>query len=268
VAEERFAITELVSRTGVPAATVHHYRRLGLLPAPRRAAANRFLYDVRHVQALRLIKTLRDRRALPLEVIRRVLPDLLGLTEEEAFRPEMWDEAVGRRATGGRRSPRARLLAAAMDAFSRRGYADVAIDDICRAAGVAKGSFYRHYRSKEEVFFAAAQAVADEVAQAFTEGTGAPIPVPSEKAAALLGRAIEPRLLIFLDLIGRAAGGRPGNAQVLRRILDELAMRVGRATGHEDEATAGTALLQRALSLAVWSVVQPSPAAATGATLA
>ena len=52
-----------------------------------------------------------------------------------------------------RRVPRDRLLDAAREAFVRRGYADVNVDDICRAARIAKGSFYRHYRSKEAVFF-------------------------------------------------------------------------------------------------------------------
>src|SRR5712691_7664739 len=92
---ERFSIGELVARSGVPAATIHHYLRLGLLPSARRAAPNRFLYDERHVQALRLIRLLRERRGLPLPVIRRVLPDLLGLEQDQAFRPEMWDRAVG-----------------------------------------------------------------------------------------------------------------------------------------------------------------------------
>src|SRR5439155_17828889 len=65
---ERFSIGELVARSGVPAATIHHYLRLGLLPSARRTAPNRFLYDQRHLQALRLIRLLRARRGLPLPV--------------------------------------------------------------------------------------------------------------------------------------------------------------------------------------------------------
>src|SRR5436190_21653292 len=42
---ERFPVGELVARTGVPAATVHHYLKLGLLPPAHRAARNRFLYE-------------------------------------------------------------------------------------------------------------------------------------------------------------------------------------------------------------------------------
>ena len=59
-------IAEIVSLTGVPAATVHYYLRAGLLPSPKRLTTNRFGYDHRHVQALRLIRMLREQRGLPL----------------------------------------------------------------------------------------------------------------------------------------------------------------------------------------------------------
>src|SRR5712691_9509027 len=168
VARERFTIAELVGRTGVPPATIHHYLRLGLLPSPYRSATNRFLYDERHALALRLVRLLRDRRRLPLATIRRVLPDLMAMEGEEAFRPEMWERVVDVRAgASSRRLPASRLLASALDAFSRRGYGDVNIDDICRAARIAKGSFYRHYRSKEDLFFGVVEAAGDEVVHAF-----------------------------------------------------------------------------------------------------
>ena len=61
-----FTLRDLVERTRVPATTIHHYQRLGLLPPPDRAAWNRFVYDDRHVQALRLIRLLRERRRLGL----------------------------------------------------------------------------------------------------------------------------------------------------------------------------------------------------------
>lgn len=50
---------------------------------------------------------------------------------------------------------RARLLDAARDAFRRDGYAATAIDDLCRAAGVTKGAFFHHFRSKEDLARAA-----------------------------------------------------------------------------------------------------------------
>src|SRR5262249_49799240 len=77
ITREQFGMAELVERTGVPAPSIHHYLRMGLLPRPKQVATNRFAYDRRHEQALLLIRLLRERRRLSLQVIRRVLPQLL-----------------------------------------------------------------------------------------------------------------------------------------------------------------------------------------------
>src|SRR5205085_1722118 len=65
ISRERYTMAELVERTGTTPATVRHYLELGLLPRPHRVATNRFLYDSRHEQAIRLIRLLRERRQLP-----------------------------------------------------------------------------------------------------------------------------------------------------------------------------------------------------------
>jgi AcrR family transcriptional regulator len=44
------------------------------------------------------------------------------------------------------------LLAVAEKLFSQRGYRDVSIEDITRAAGLGIGSFYSHFKSKEELY--------------------------------------------------------------------------------------------------------------------
>lgn len=238
IVRERFSIAELVSRTGVPAATVHHYRRLGLLPAARRAASNRFLYDERHVQALRLIRVLRERRRLSLKSIRSILPDLVGLEDEQAFRPEMWDKAVGLHVRGARRTPAARLLAAGKEIFARRSYGDVNVEEICKQARIAKGSFYRHFRSKEELFFAAAESASGDVLKAYRAATGGHA-VSEETAAASLAASIQPALPIFLDLVARALQRRPGYRSAARTVLGGLAEEVGRLVrgSHDPRAT-------------------------------
>ena len=44
------------------------------------------------------------------------------------------------------------LLAAGVELFSSRGYREVSIEDIARAAGVGTGSFYTYFTGKEEFF--------------------------------------------------------------------------------------------------------------------
>lgn len=49
-----------------------------------------------------------------------------------------------------------RLLDAALLVIRGQGYAATTVDDICREAGLTKGSFFHHFRSKEDLALAAA----------------------------------------------------------------------------------------------------------------
>ena len=51
---------------------------------------------------------------------------------------------------------RTRLLDAAMQVVRAQGYSATTVDDICRAAGLTKGAFFHHFRSKEDLAVAAA----------------------------------------------------------------------------------------------------------------
>jgi AcrR family transcriptional regulator len=241
-------IADLVSHTGVPPATIHYYLRNGLLPRPKRLAPNRFAYDERHVRGLRLIRTLRDQRGLGLPMIKRILPDLMQLETAEAFLPEMWDRALAPRMSR-RRQPSARLLDAAKEAFARKGYEDANVDEICRAARIAKGSFYRHYRSKEDLFFAVAESAVGDVVTLFGEAVDGQRLDP-EAATPILARFLEPRLPIFLDLFARALQRRPGYATAARTVFSGAAAELGaRLAGEGSAQELGSSALGAAVAL-------------------
>ena len=50
-------------------------------------------------------------------------------------------------------SARDRLARAAFDLFNERGYEQTTIDDIAERAGLGRATFFRHYRSKDDVVF-------------------------------------------------------------------------------------------------------------------
>src|SRR4051812_4380723 len=54
----------------------------------------------------------------------------------------------------GRRARVDAVLAAAADLIGRWGYDKTTIDDIARTAGIAKGTVYLHWKTKDEVFVA------------------------------------------------------------------------------------------------------------------
>jgi len=49
-----------------------------------------------------------------------------------------------------------RILDAAVQVIRAKGYAAATIEDVCLAAGLTKGSFFHHFKSKEELALAAA----------------------------------------------------------------------------------------------------------------
>src|SRR5215472_5451162 len=50
-------------------------------------------------------------------------------------------------------SVRDRLAQAALDLFNESGYEKTTIDEIAERAGLSRATFFRHYRSKEDVIF-------------------------------------------------------------------------------------------------------------------
>jgi AcrR family transcriptional regulator len=210
----RYTIAQLVERTGIPATTIHHYRNVGLLPPPERVAANRFRYGERHVQALRLIRVLRDRRRLPLATIRDVLPELLASGDEEAFHTETWEAAL----TGRSEVPdatRERIVAAAVDLFAGRGYGDVAVSDVAAQAVTAKGSLYRHFESKEALFAAAVESVVAGVVgdvRAAADRAGGQL----DQSAAMLALVMSarPSFMLLLELTAGSLRGQPGHREL------------------------------------------------------
>jgi len=56
----------------------------------------------------------------------------------------------------------ATLVRAAKKIFERDGFLDARITDITAAAGTATGSFYKYFSSKEEIFLAVVDSLADE----------------------------------------------------------------------------------------------------------
>ena len=255
------ALSELVARTGVPASTIHHYRKAGLIPAPRRVAVNRFCYDQEHVEAVRIIRLLREQRGLPLDQIGAVLPGLLADP-----RGASCDQLRGDLVELGT-DTRRRLVDVAIKLFSTEGYADVTMSHIALGAGVAKGSVYRHFPSKEALFTAVVEDLVADTASRFAAAVrelGGPAGLARDegKAPVVFARLVARAMPILLELGVRAAKGHPASQVLARKVLRTLADAAGRPLA-DDPIPAGLVIIRDAFKTVLdWAVEPEWPAGA------
>ncbi len=103
-----------------------------------------------------------------------------------------------------RASTRNALLRAGRQLFGTRGFAATTVDDLGTAAGVAKGGFYHHFQSKEDLFTAVLEAqqaeLVTEVIAAAAKGEGA-IDALKRGCRAFLVACLKPsvRRIVLLD---------------------------------------------------------------------
>jgi AcrR family transcriptional regulator len=99
------------------------------------------------------------------------------------------------------------LVAAAGRVFADRGVSGTAVSDIAKAAGVAQGTFYLYFASKDEVVLAVVESIGDEMMAAITDAVAASGPTAVEKllglSDVLIGLGEEPAIADVADFIHR-----------------------------------------------------------------
>ena len=137
----------------------------------------------------------------------------------------------------GKEATRQRILDAAEEVFSEKGYHGAAVDDIVRTSQTSKGSFYFHFPSKQEIFFALVDRLTASLAQSAEEA------IARERGAlARVDAALETvfhtfsrhRRLAMLLLVGGVGLGRAFD----QRLLAIHARFASLVKGYLDEAVA------------------------------
>nr|WP_198423754.1 TetR/AcrR family transcriptional regulator [Microlunatus antarcticus] len=93
---------------------------------------------------------------------------------------------------------RQRIVEAADELFSARGFGDVSVTDIAARADVGRSTFFRYFGDKTEVVFAKEQAMLDAIAEAEGDRTAG--------AARTAAEAVAQLRPLVIDLCDRAAG--------------------------------------------------------------
>jgi DNA-binding transcriptional MerR regulator len=121
-------IDDLAQRAGVPTRTIRYYTQQGLLPSPTLRGRVGY-YDEQHLDRLRLIKELQEKRYLPLSVIRSIVRHFESGADLETmlapldmvFRPR-WDASEQRALTRAELVREAGVDASVIDAAEHMGF--------------------------------------------------------------------------------------------------------------------------------------------------
>lgn len=168
---------------------------------------------------------------------------------------------------------RERLIAASGTVFARKGCAASGVADICAAAGLAVGGFYRYFASKEEIIQALSRELRDDLVRAVSE-----LPQQKDAEAEALSvakaffAAVGPRLDAFKAMREAEAGDEDLARDFYGPIAEVIAGRLARFSGGPKASAHAWALLGTlyfyAVKFLVWEKGgAPERAAETAARL-
>ncbi|MEA3335244.1 MAG: TetR/AcrR family transcriptional regulator [Chloroflexota bacterium] len=112
------------------------------------------------------------------------------------------NKPLGKRQTK-KRQRKEMLYSVAMDLFRRQGFEETRVEDITQAAGVAKGTFFNYFPSKEDVLLYIGERHMSRLGAALANGSGASLSQERSMVAALkfLMRALADSLEEDKDLV-------------------------------------------------------------------
>lgn len=172
----------------------------------------------------------------------------------------MAQAAAGTRAARRRRETEARLLGAALEVFSVRGYDAATTGEMARAADVAAGTFYVHFRDKRAAYECIARHAARDLLERWRAAMRPGMPI-AERAALGLRLAAE----YWRADIGRARllleGGPSFGSEGHVRFVDEIAATLGAGAprARRPLPTRALALLVAGLGIEIGRVIVARP---------
>ena len=170
----------------------------------------------------------------------------------------------------------AAIVAAARGLFVTKGFAATSVDDIARAAGVAKGGVYHHFETKERLFEAIFRGIEDELYDVVVRAASArrrPIEQLVAGTRAFMDRCLDPEVhrVVLVDgpnVLGWQLWREIDAEHFLPLITASLAAEAGvRAAGRDAEVTVVAQLLIGAIDEAVMILASASDPAAEVAAI-
>ncbi|MGN0982239.1 MAG: TetR/AcrR family transcriptional regulator [Candidatus Limivicinus sp.] len=140
---------------------------------------------------------------------------------------------------------RQRILEAALEEFSRRGYEAASLSNVCAEKGISKGIIYHHFKDKDELFLLCVEDCFTQVSAYLQEAAGKLSGTAEEKLAAYFDARLRFFALrpVYLGIFAEAAFNPPAalaeeiarrrqgfdrlNVAVLSAVLESAPLRKG-----------------------------------------
>ncbi|CUS02311.2 Transcriptional regulator, TetR family [Candidatus Promineifilum breve] len=158
-------------------------------------------------------------------------------------------------------STRAKILDAALSAFSRKGYHDTRLDDIVDESTTSKGAIYFHFANKERLFLALVDQFADllerrvlEAIAGQAQGMGR-VQVALETVLETFGRYRRPAKILLVQAVGLGSVFETKRAEVNERFARLIETYLNEAIAIGDIAPIDTEVVAHAWMGAIYGLV-------------
>ncbi len=160
-----------------------------------------------------------------------------------------------------RPSTRERILDAALNIFSAKGFHDTKLDEIVAEGGISKGSIYFHFPNKEKLFIALVDQFADLIERRAKEAIDQQPPGIQRVQAALeavletFGRYRRPAKLLLVQAVGLGSVFERKRLEVNDRFAQLIQIYLDEAIADGSIAPVNTHIVAHAWMGAIYNVV-------------
>jgi len=159
------------------------------------------------------------------------------------------------------RSTRERILDAALNIFSAKGFHDTKLDEIVAEGGISKGSIYFHFPNKEKLFIALVDQFDDVIERRAREAIDKEAPgiarvqVALESVLETFGRYRRPAKLLLVQAVGLGSVFERKRMEVTDRFALLIKTYLDEAVADGSIAPVNTHIVSHAWMGAIYSVV-------------
>jgi AcrR family transcriptional regulator len=212
-----YRISELSRISAVPIPTIRFYIKEGLLPPAIKAGKTSAFYSDEHLERLLFVKKQKTEERKSLATIK-----------EELRRMPL--SPVSDDIITGSSEKKDGIVSAAIVLFVKKGLGETSIDDIVNEARIGKGTFYRYFKDKDDLFIQCADAIFYEMYRTVWEE----IKNEKDMARRLYKRAVAffesyPKWIDMMNLVRHASvGNNPVFKKKFKSVLDQIIKPIAR----------------------------------------